>query len=336
MHSKQLISALCSLGQHFTSGSDELAKVKRQAEMHNPWFTQEQIDHALLAWSKVLTEEKLTEWLSLYPQLPVIAPKKVGIIMAGNIPLVGFHDLLCVLLSGHEAMVKPSSDDTVLMKYVVEQLQQLDPTLEFRIHVVERLTEYDAVIATGSNNTNRYFEYYFSKVPNVLRSNRTSVAVLTGKETPEELKHIGEDIFRYFGLGCRNVAKVFVPEEFVLDRLFEAIYDHGSVADHNKYANNHDYYRAIYLMNSEQFLDNNFLMMKEEKQLHSPVGVLYYERYQSISDVQTYLIENAAQLQCVVGQTGVIQNEIPFGQTQQPGLTDYADGVDVMAFLQSI
>jgi hypothetical protein len=336
MHSKQLIHALCSLGQHFTSDHPDLAVALRQAEFQNGWFTQQELKHALHHWSILLTEENLLHWLNRYPALPVKHPKKVGIIMAGNIPLVGFHDLLCVLLSGHEALVKPSSDDSVLMKYIIRYLQEQDPSLEFRLHRVERLTGFEAVIATGSNNTNRYFEYYFREVPHILRRNRTSVAVLTGNETPAKLKLLGEDLFRYYGLGCRNVAKLFVPQHFVPDTFYEAIFDYGYVSEHNKYTNNHDYYRAIYLMNQEKFLDNNFLMLKEETQLHSPVGVLYYERYTGISDVQTRLIELQDELQCVVGETGIIEQEIPFGHTQQPSLTDYADGVDVMAFLGQV
>lgn len=336
MHSKQLISALCALGQHFASDAEELTVAMRQAEFQNGWFTQEELKHALHHWAKWLTEEQLTHWLERYPSLPVQHPKKVGIIMAGNIPLVGFHDLLCVLLSGHEALVKPSSDDSVMITYIIRFLQQHDSSLEFRLHTVERLTDFEAVIATGSNNTNRYFEYYFRDVPHVLRRNRTSVAVLTGSETPEQLKQLGEDIFRYFGLGCRNVAKIFVPQHFTPDALYEALYSYGYVSEHNKFINNHDYYRAIYLMNQEKFLDNNFLIFKEQQQLHSPVGVLYYERYESIADVQTRLIELQNEIQCVVGATRILEQEIPFGQTQQPTLTDYADGVDVMAFLENI
>ena len=336
MHSKQLIHALCSLGQHFTSDDSELAVALRQAEFQNAWFTQQELKHALHHWAKLLTEDQLLQWLNRYPALPVKQPKKVGIIMAGNIPLVGFHDLLCVLLSGHEALVKPSSDDSVLINYIISYLQKQDASLTYRLQLVERLSGFDAVIATGTNNTNRYFEYYFREVPHVLRRNRTSVAVLTGNETEAQLKVLGEDLFRYFGLGCRNVAKLFVPQNFVPDALYEAIFDYGYVSEHNKYVNNHDYYRAIYLMNQEKFLDNNFLMLKEETQLHSPVGVLYYERYSSISEVQTRLIELENELQCVVAQTGILDNELPFGQTQQPSLTDYADGVDVMEFLAKI
>lgn len=300
------------------------------AEIQNPWFTQENLLFNLAQWGKILTKENLNNWVSRYAYAQ--NPKKVGIIMAGNIPLVGFHDLISVLLSGHNAMVKSSSKDDVLMDFVIHYLKNADEDLANAVQKVERLQNSDAVIATGSNNTARYFEYYFKEIPHIIRKNRTSVAVLTGNESPEDLKKLSEDIFRYFGLGCRNVTKLYLPENFNTDLLFEAFYDWSQVINHTKYSNNYDYNRAIYLMEQQAFLDNNFVILKESKDLHSPIGVVHFEFYEDLDEVKKELKSREEEIQCVVGNGF----EVKFGETQKPSLTDYADGVDTMDFLMSI
>ncbi len=235
------------------------------AEEHNGWFIRENLSFAMKQWSLALTREHLLEWLSGYDTRH-ITPKRVAVIMAGNIPLVGFHDFLAVLLLGHSVVVKQSSNDRHLLPYLSKYLEYAEPTLKGRISITEdRLENFDAVIATGSDNTARYFEYYFGKKPNIIRRNRNSVAVLTGKETPEELKALGEDIFRYFGLGCRNVSKIFVPEQYNFDQFFKAIYAYRDIIEITKYANNYDYNKAVYLMSLFEMLENGFLMLKRTK-----------------------------------------------------------------------
>lgn len=340
------ISAIYDLGQFFsfvteneTDKDANLSKFKylqdefnaklELAQIHNPWFTQDNLKFCLEQWGKILTEENLKNWVNNYSETQ--NPKNVGIIMAGNIPLVGFHDLISVLLSGHNAIVKTSSKDDVLMTFVINYLLEFE-TLKNAIQKVEKLQNHDAVIATGSNNTARYFEYYFKEIPHIIRKNRTSVAVLNGNETAEELEKLAEDIFRYFGLGCRNVTKLYLPKGFNTDLLFEAFYDWNDIVNHTKYSNNYDYNRAIYLMGSETFLDNNFVVLKEFQDLFSPIGVINYEFYENLDKVKNELIQNEEKIQCAVGN----YFEVQFGDTQKPSLTDYADGVDVMKFLENL
>ncbi len=336
MLSKQLQFPLISLGKVFKNPTPELETACLKAERENQWFSQDQIRYALSTWSRLLSEENLTKWMDKYSYSGKnIDPKRIGLIMAGNIPLVGLHDLISILLSGHKALVKLSTNDSVLMQFCIDFLLK-SGFPENKIEVVNRLENFDAVIATGSNNSNRYFEYYFSKVPHLLRKNRTSVAVLTGNETKEQLTGLGEDIFRYYGLGCRNVAKLFVPKGYNPATFFEAVFDYGYLIEHNKYMNNHDYYRAIYLLNQEPFLENNFVILKEEKQLHSPISIVYYQEYEHLEEVDIQINQIRNDLQCIVGQTGKIAGEIPFGTTQEPALWDYADGVDTIEFLLAV
>ncbi len=309
---------------------DEFYAQLKLAEIQNPWFTQDNLKFCLEQWGKLLTEENLTNWIQNYQTTK--NPKNVGIIMAGNIPLVGLHDLISVLLSGHNAIVKTSSKDEVLMGFVIEYLRDFNEDLKNSIQKLERLKNHDAVIATGSNNTARYFEYYFKDSPNIIRKNRTSVAVLNGKESVEDLRKLAEDIFRYFGLGCRNVTKLYLPKGFNTDLLFESFFQWKEVINHTKYANNYEYNRAIYLMGNEKFLDNNFVMLKESDELFSPIGVVNYAFYEDLNDVKNELTQNEEKIQCIVGSDFSVQ----FGETQTPSLTDYADGVDTMEFLGNI
>ena len=297
---------------------------------HNGWFTEASIRQAFREISAWLTTEQLSTWVEKYPSIQ--QEKNVAIIMAGNIPLVGFHDFLCVLLSGHKVICKLSSDDARMLPAIAKCLFHFEPELEGRIRFSDRKLEgYDAVIATGSNNSMLHFEQYFSHVPHLFRGHRTSVAVLTGNESKEELRALGEDCLTYFGRGCRNVTHLLFPKGFDLNRFFEAIVDLSDVVNNKKYGNNYDYNKAVHLMNLSVFLDNNFLLMKESNQLFSPLAMLHYQYYANQADVDQYLTQHKDQIQCVVGQ-----QFIPFGQAQCPSLLDYADGVDTMEYLVSL
>ncbi|MDQ7918621.1 acyl-CoA reductase [Mesonia sp. MT50] len=299
---------------------------------YNGWFTKKNILFSLQQWSEALEKEKLEDWLSHY-EIPKDKNFTVAIIMAGNIPLVGFHDFLCVLLSGNKVLIKQSSNDDQILPVITQFLEELEPAFKERISFTkDRLENFDAVIATGSNNTARYFEYYFSKKPHIIRKNRNSVAILTGNESKEELAPLGEDIFRYYGLGCRNVSKMYVPKEQKLDYFFEAVYDWHPIIDSNKYANNYDYNKAVYLMSEFKILDNGFLILKKDESFSSPIASLFYEEYDDLEALKLKLEKEQENIQCIVSN-GLDPQHIPFGKTQQPSLTDYADQVDTMKFL---
>ncbi len=298
----------------------------------NGWFTEENVLFALQHWGNSLREQTLSAWLSTY-DLDQNQMKNVAVIMAGNIPLVGFHDLLCVLMTGNKALVKDSSNDNVLISFISDYLTSIEPLLNDRIIFANgKMQDFDAVIATGSNNTARYFEHYFGKVPNIIRKNRNSIAVLTGDESSGQLEAMGEDIFRYYGLGCRSVSKIFVPYGYDFDFLFTSIYSFHPMIQQRKYANNYDYNKAVYLMSDFKILDNGFLILKEDKSYASPIASLFYEHYASLEDLKERLEKEENQLQCVVGE-GIRDNEISFGETQVPALSDYADGIDTVDFL---
>ncbi len=305
------------------------------AKHHNGWFTEENVLYAIEQWAKALTEENLKQWLDTY-DLSQVQTKTVGVVMAGNIPLVGFHDVLCVLIAGHKIQIKQSSNDQQLLPLLLEYLITVEPRFkEYISFTKDKLADFDAVIATGSNNTARYFEYYFSKKPNIIRKNRNSVAVLTGEETSEELSALGEDIFRYYGLGCRSVSKLLIPQDYDFDTFFKAMYPYSGIIDGDKYANNYDYNKAVYLMSNFKLLENGFLVLKEDQSYASPIASLFYEKYDTISDLEEQLKEDKEQIQCIVSN-GVIEDSVTFGKTQQPELWDYADGVDIIQFLIQI
>ncbi|MEL6916460.1 MAG: acyl-CoA reductase [Bacteroidota bacterium] len=302
------------------------------AKHQNGWFTKENILFAMAHWGNVLTVDKLEGWLANYP-LENIGSKKIALIMAGNIPMVGFHDFLATLITGNRAFIKLSSNDTILLPLIAAHLIELEPSFTDKIIFSDgKLQEFDAVIATGSNNTARYFEHYFGKKPHIIRKNRNSVAVLTGRETTEQLSALGEDIFRYYGLGCRSVSKLFVPKGYDFDDFFKAIYAYAPLIEQQKYANNYDYNKAVYLMSEFDILENGFLMLKEDTSYASPIATLFYEHYDSLEDLHGILKENEEKLQCIVSEN-IIPNTVPFGKTQKPGLTEYADGVDTVEFL---
>ena len=311
---------------------DRMVNLIQQSQSYNSWFTEENVYFSLESWSKALTEENLSKWLENY-DFSKVQPKNVGLILAGNIPLVGFHDLLSVLISGHNAIVKLSSNDQQLIKFMVDYLVALDNRFATKVTFVEgKLENFDAVIATGSNNTARYFEYYFNSKPNIIRKNRNSVAILTGNETKEELIALSEDIFRYFGLGCRNVSKLFIPKEYDFILFFEAMFTQGDVIHYEKYANNYDYNKAVFLMSNFKLLDNEFLLLKEDEGYASPIGSLFYEKYDSLDELHTRLKNDEEKIQCIVSKE-LKSHHVPFGKTQKPELWDYADGIDTLEFL---
>jgi hypothetical protein len=302
--------------------------------LSNPWFTPEFIDIAVGNIAKnFLDKEKLQSWTSSYKLEPV-DPKKVGIVMAGNIPLVGFHDLLSVFISGHRSIIKASSKDEVLIKHLVQKLTEWEvrtplenKELTELIVFQEMLKGCDAYIATGSNNSARYFEYYFKKYPHIIRRNRTSIAVLDGNESVDELEKLADDVHLYFGMGCRNVTKIFVPKEYDFIPMLSAFKKYDYFKDHNKYKNNYDYYLALHILNGKFYMSNESIILFENASIFSPISQLNYEFYTDKKTVAKSLA-SMNDLQCAVGH-----EYIPFGQAQVPSLTDYADGIDTINFL---
>ena len=302
------------------------------AKEHNGWFTQNNILFSLESWANALTNRNINKWIDKY-NFNIKNPKKVAIIMAGNIPLVGFHDFLSVLISGHSVLVKQSSNDKHLLPFLAKYLEVVEPGFKGKIKFTEeKLKDFDAVIATGSDNTARYFEYYFKDKPSIIRKNRNSVAVLTGNETKEHLEALSDDIFRYYGLGCRNVSKIFVPNNYNFDAFFAAVYKWHPIINESKYANNYDYNKAVYLMSEFDMLENGFLMIKEDKSYTSPIATLFYEYYENSKELEQKLADSKDNIQCIVA-SGFSKNEIDFGKTQKPQLWDYADNVDTVEFL---
>ncbi|WP_411812885.1 acyl-CoA reductase [Chryseobacterium scophthalmum] len=324
---------LAKNSEYYNENDVEFQQVLKKSEIENPWFTADNQKYALKQWSELLTEENINEWLQHYS--PSKTSKKVGLILAGNIPLVGLHDVISVILSNHIPLIKLSSKDKTMLPFLLKKWSEFsDEAINFEL--VERLENFDAVIATGSNNTARYLEYYFKNHLSIIRKNRTSIAVLKGDETEEELKRLAHDIFQYFGLGCRNVTRIFIPQDFVIDRLFESFLDFKEIINHNKYANNYDYNRAVYLLNQDKFWDNNFVMLKEDAQLFSPLSVINFSRYSSLDEVKGFIAENEENIQCVVAKNELGIDSIQFGEAQNPGLNTYADNVDTMKFLEVI
>ena len=317
----------------------EFTTILENEHFHNPWFTKDFLMKALRGISMMLQEKVLMKWLGDYDlsALPPDKVKTVGLVLAGNIPLVGFHDLMCVLAAGHRVLAKPSSKDDHLIRKVAEILSEIDPSIGEKILFTEDLLKgIDAVIATGSNNSARYFEYYFRSTPHIIRKNRNGIAVLTGNESENELAGIGEDIFTYFGLGCRNVTKLYIPETYDLTILLGVLDRYHSLSQHHKYGNNVDYYRTIYLMNRVPLLDNEALLLKEDTAIASPVGVVFYERYSEIEQVQEQLSSRSEEIQCVVSIHPEIKDALKPGTSQEPMPWDYADGVDTLRFLMDM
>ena len=308
----------------------------KNEHINNGWFTQQNIRYALKSIAETTTQVNINKWIEPYQlKLQTNTPKKIATIMAGNIPLVGFHDFISILISGNIFTGKLSSKAKNLMIAISDFLIDIQPEFENYIFFIDdTLKDYDAVIATGSNNSARYFKYYFGKKPNIIRKNRNSIAIITGEETQEDLQELAHDIFIYFGLGCRNVSKIFVPKNYDFDKLYKATYKFQDIINHNKYANNYNYNRTIYLINKEKFLDNGFLMLKNHSSISSPISVLYYENYHNLNQLSDYLKPQKENIQCIVSKNKIDNIlTIPFGKTQKPELWDYPDGVNIMDFL---
>ncbi|MEB2785410.1 acyl-CoA reductase [Algoriphagus persicinus] len=331
MKPAERISAFVQLGKKIKDlSAEELDELHWRAENNNNWFTKDSVESALHGISSMLSPEKMDAWLAIYDLEEVETPKSIGLMLAGNIPGVGFHDLMCVILSGHQAVIKLSSSDEIFIKWIIEKLIGIDPRLEAQVRMEEMLKGMDAYIATGSDNSSRYFNYYFGKYPHVIRQNRTSVAVLTGDETTQDYINLGKDIFQFYGLGCRNVSKLYVKSKGQLQDLLGALEVYSPIALHHKYHNNYDYNKSIYLVNLEEHLDNGFLLLRESAELVSPISVLYYEVYENEGQLAEKLKKVNSKIQCVVGSGA---HRTPFGTAQNPEPWEYADEVDTLEFL---
>ncbi|MFN4285867.1 MAG: acyl-CoA reductase [Lacibacter sp.] len=337
MNLQQRIEILEKLGHYLAAAASDTppadwAAAMQQAYIKNNWFLPEFQQQAVRQLAThFLQGQALRNWIQQYQLSNTVAPRTVGIVMAGNIPLVGFHDFLCVFISGHRQIIKLSSKDDVLLRHLVEIMISWEPEVASWVSFAEMLKNCDAYIATGSDNSARYFDYYFGRYPSIIRRNRTSVAVLTGRETPEQLDALADDIMLYFGLGCRNVTQVYVPEGYNFQPLLHALRKYSYFFDHHKYRSNYDYQLAIYIMNNRFYMTNDCIVLIENTDHFSPIGTLHYQYYAGAPEILAASLRQQQQVQAVVGAGG-----LPFGAAQQPSLTDYADGVDVMAFLQSL
>jgi len=339
MTKSERIAALGKLGDWLRAGHDEYldATIKRTA-IHNPWFTEPNQQKAIQAIAdQLLVAEKLATWLAAYSIPEETDARWIGLVMAGNLPLVGFHDLLCVFAAGHRARIKLSEKDPYLLPALLRAFQQIDPRTAAYFDVTNRLHDFSAIIATGSNNSARYFQAYFGQYPHIIRRNRNAVAVLTGQETAEELHALGRDVFDYFGLGCRNVSKLYLPADYNFDPLLEALHGYREIILHTKYKNNFDYNYALFLLNKVDFQANGCILLREDVSLQSPIAGLYYEYYREAAELVEELLSREEEIQLVVSQLtlpGI--KTFGFGEAQQPALDDYADGVDAMTFLATL
>lgn len=335
MQIEERIRAFSLLGEKINSIDDDtFNSLTSKVANENPWFTKANIKMSLTGVSKLLDKKLLQEWITSYSTLHSPSTKTIALILAGNIPMVGFHDILCVLIAGHKVQIKPSSKDTVLITYLLDQLIEVEPKFEPFIKLTDKLKDFDAVIATGSDNSYRYFDYYFRKYPSVIRKNRTSCAILDGYESEEELFQLGRDVFSYFGLGCRNVSKLFIPKEYDFSSLLKQWESFSEIIHHHKYANNYDYQKAIMMVNQTGFFDNGFVLITPSDMLVSPISVLYYEFYESAQDLLLKMKPFSEKIQCVVGKK--FPANVVFGQAQFPGPNDYPDQVDTLKFLAEV
>jgi hypothetical protein len=332
MNLQMRIALLNQLGEYMVSENPDWIQAKDNASLQNSWFTPDFIDVAIKNIEKRFVKKEILEnWISAY-RLPEVNqhPKSVGLIMAGNLPLVGFHDFLCVFISGNKLRIKPSSKDEVLIKHLVSKLAEWEPEVNEWVGFEEMLKGCDAYMATGSNNSSRYFDYYFSKYPHIIRRNRTSVAILDGNETEDELQLLADDVYLFFGRGCRNVSKIYVPAAYDFIPLLDAFNKYNYLSDHNKYKNNYDYNLAIHILSRKIYMTNASIILLEDKSLFSPISQLNYEFYTNKNEALKEL--NASpDLQCIIGH-----GLIPFGQAQSPSISDYADGIDTLKFLMSL
>ena len=330
------IRAFATVGKMIQRLDDnERAYMFQRAKSENSWFNDENIATALQGIQRYLDEDKLRRWTEGLPDQPS-QRKKVGVVMAGNIPLVGFHDFLSVLISGHQLLAKLSSKDSFLIKHLAGMLTDIEPRFQEQIAFRDKLNDAEAMIATGSDNSSRYFEYYFAKMSHIIRRNRSSVGVLDGTEKTSDLKALGHDVFQYFGLGCRNVSKLFVPADYEFSLLLEAWQQFESVSQHHKYNNNYDYNKSIYLVNKEPHYDTGFALLRKSEQLVSPISVVYYEKYDTSRVLHDRLAKYSDKIQCVVSRNAWMDGSLPFGKAQEPELWDYADDVNTLEFLKQL
>ena len=335
---KDRIKALEKLGYFFShisevdSRYDTFFEAIDRAQIQNGWFQKKACITAIQSWGSALQTDKIARWESNYPRKDNHNPKTIAVIMAGNIPLVGLHDLISIWISGNRALVKCATKDSILIPFIVG----IDPLFQSLTSFTDgQLEGFDAVIATGSNNAARYFDYYFSKYPHIIRKNKNSIAVLNGSETQEDMENLGKDILQYYGLGCRNVSKLYLSKGFDLDLVFGGLYPYAHVIEMNKYANNYDYNKAVYLMSEFDFLENGFFMLREYKAISSPIATGHYEFYETLGPLKSHLLEQRENIQCIVSKAD-IEGAIPFGQAQNPQLWYYADGVDTLEFLKGL
>ena len=323
------------LDENYDNNNDnklvEFKDVIIKAQSKNPWFTDANIKVNLTYWSKKLTKNNLNKWLSKY-NLNNTSRKNIAIIMAGNIPLVGFHDFICVFLSGHNSIIKLSNSDNCIIPFLTDLMKLPSERI---VYSDSFLKEYDGVIATGSDNTSRYFDYYFKNKRSIIRKNRNSIAILNGEESDDDLKSLSQDIFTYFGLGCRNVSKLYVPKNYNFDLFFNSIFCYKELINNHKYANNYDYNKAIYLMSEYKFLDNGFFIVKEGNEMHSPISTINFEYYDNVSILKEKINLEDDNIQCIVSNIE-FKGKVNFGETQNPSLNQYADNIDVMRFLLTI
>jgi hypothetical protein len=331
MNLEERITIMGKLGRYLMGNDDKLNKVKQEAYQKNKWFTEEFINYSFKNISEnYLDEQILKNWVSYYHIDDNIRSQKIGVVMAGNIPLVGFHDFLSVFITGHQQLIKLSDKDDVLLAHIIDKFKEWNPKVSSLIMTSELLKDCDAFIATGSNNSARYFHHYFGKYPSVIRNNKTSVAVLSGNETEEQLSSLADDVYIYFGLGCRNVTKLLVPKDYNFEMLLTAFKKYNYFSDLTKYRNNYDYNLALLIMNNKYYMANESIILSENEHIFSPVSVLHYSFYQNEKSIFGQL-KNDENIQCIVGK-----GHVPFGKAQQPGIFDYADGIDTMEFLLSL
>ncbi|MDC1371152.1 acyl-CoA reductase [Flavobacteriaceae bacterium] len=323
------------LDENYDNNNDdklvEFKDVITKAQSKNPWFTDVNIKVNLTYWSKKLTLHNLNKWLSKY-NLNNTSRKNIAIIMAGNIPLVGFHDFICVFLSGHNSIIKLSNSDSCIIPFLTDLMKLPSERI---VYSDSFLKDYDGVIATGSDNTSRYFDYYFKNKRSIIRKNRNSIAILNGEESDDDLKSLSQDIFTYFGLGCRNVSKLYVPKNYNFDLFFNSIFCYKELINNHKYANNYDYNKAIYLMSEYKFLDNGFFIVKEGNEMHSPISTINFEYYDNVCILKEKINLEDDNIQCIVSNIE-FKGKVNFGETQNPSLNQYADNIDVMRFLLTI
>jgi hypothetical protein len=336
---KQIQAVFTGESPKLNSQQQDLKSCVESAYNSNPWFIPEFSSMAMKAISEMLTADSLNHWLlNELPDNPNKGLKNIGVVMAGNIPAVGFHDFLCVLISGNRIKVKLSSDDQLLIPALSRLLISIEPEFETRIEFISgKLEQIDAIIATGSNNTSRYFEFYFGKYPNIIRKSRSSVAILSGNESPEDLRALLDDLFLYFGFGCRNVTKLYVPVNYdFIPLLDQSKCKADLLLSHNKYYNNYEYNKAVFLVNGTVHLDTGYLLVKEDESVHSPIGVIHYETYSSNEELLNTLYGIEESLQCIISSNSMASMTIPFGKSQKPAINDYADNLNTLNFLMNL